>query len=51
MAIRVLRQHEVSFEPHLYTWEARGGTRASAEHLNVDEHVVIKTLIFEDEKK
>jgi Cys-tRNA(Pro) deacylase len=51
MAIRVLRQHQVSFEPHLYTWEARGGTRASAEHLNVDEHVVIKTLIFEDEKK
>lgn len=51
MAIRVLRQHDVAFEPHLYTWEARGGTRASAEHLNVDEHVVIKTLIFEDEKK
>ncbi|HEX2870307.1 MAG TPA: aminoacyl-tRNA deacylase [Polyangiaceae bacterium] len=50
MAVRVLRQHQVSFEPHLYTWEARGGTRASAEHLGVDEHV-IKTLIFEDEKK
>lgn len=51
MAIRVLRQHEVPFEPHLYMWEARGGTRASAEHLGVDEHAVIKTLIFEDEKK
>ena len=51
MAIRVLRQHQVPFEPHLYAWEARGGTRASAEHLNVNEHVVIKTLIFEDEKK
>lgn len=51
MAVRVLRQHQVSFEPHLYTWEARGGTRASAEHLGVDEHAVIKTLIFEDEKK
>ena len=23
MAIRVLRQHGVSFTPHLYTWEAR----------------------------
>ena len=51
MAVRVLRQRQVPFEPHLYTWEPRGGTRASAEHLQVDEHVVIKTLIFEDEKK
>ena len=51
MAIRVLRQHQVPFAPHLYAWEARGGTRASAEHLAVDEHSVIKTLIFQDEKK
>jgi len=51
MAIRVLRQHQVPFTPHLYAWEARGGTRASAEHLAVDEHSVIKTLIFQDEKK
>jgi len=51
MAIRALRQHAVNFTPHLYTWEPRGGTRASAEHLAVDEHLVIKTLIFEDEAK
>jgi Cys-tRNA(Pro) deacylase len=51
MAVRVLRQHRVEFIPHLYTWEARGGTRASAEHLGVDEHAVIKTLIFEDESR
>lgn len=51
MAVRVLRQHQVAFEPHLYSWEPRGGTRASAEHLQVDEHLVIKTLIFEDERK
>lgn len=51
MAVRVLRQHQVPFEPHLYTWEPRGGTRASAAHLQVDEHLVIKTLIFEDERK
>jgi Cys-tRNA(Pro) deacylase len=51
MAVRVLREHGVAFEPHLYTWEPRGGTRASAEHLHVDEHLVIKTLIFEDERK
>ena len=51
MAIRALRQHRVEFTPHLYAWEARGGTRASAEHLGVDEHLVVKTLIFETEAK
>ena len=51
MAIRTLRQHKVEFTPHLYTWEPRGGTLASSEHLGVDEHAVIKTLIFEDEAK
>lgn len=51
MAVRTLRQHSVAFTPHLYTWEAHGGTQASARHLGVDEHRVIKTLIFEDESK
>jgi len=51
LAIRALRAGNVAFEPHLYAWEAHGGTRASAEALGVDEHAVIKTLIFEDERK
>ena len=51
MAIRALRQHQVDFTPHLYTWEPRGGTQASAQHLGVDEHAVVKTLIFEDDAK
>jgi Cys-tRNA(Pro) deacylase len=51
MAIRALRAGNVAFEPHLYAWEAHGGTRASAEALGVDEHSVVKTLIFEDEAK
>lgn len=51
MAIRVLRKHAVPFEPRLYDWEPRGGTRASAKALGVDEHAVIKTLIFEDERR
>ncbi|HEX4454311.1 MAG TPA: aminoacyl-tRNA deacylase [Kofleriaceae bacterium] len=50
MAIRVLRAANVAFEPHLYTWVEHGGTRASSEVLGVDEHAVIKTLIFEDER-
>jgi Cys-tRNA(Pro) deacylase len=51
MAVRVLRQHQVEFTAHLYSWEPRGGTHASAVHLGVDEHAVVKTLIFEDESK
>ncbi len=51
MAVRVLRQNKVEFTPHLYAWEAHGGTAASAQHLGVDEHQVIKTLIFEDDAK
>ena len=51
MAIRVLRQNKVEFTPHLYVWEPRGGTAASASHLGVPEHDVVKTLIFEDEAK
>ena len=51
MAIRVLRQQRVEFTPHLYKWEPRGGTSASSTHLGVDEHAVVKTLIFEDEAR
>ena len=51
MAVRTLRQHKVEFTAHLYAWEPRGGTRASSEHLAVDEHQVIKTRIFEDDAK
>ncbi len=49
MAIRALRAAAVAFVPRSYAWEPRGGTRASAEALGVDEHAVIKTLIFEDD--
>ena len=51
MAIRALRAADVAFVPHLYAWEPHGGTAASAHHLGVDEHVVVKTLIFEDERR
>ena len=51
MAIRVLRQQKVEFTPHVYAYEPRGGTRVSSELLGVDEHAVVKTLIFEDESR
>ncbi|MET0792209.1 MAG: aminoacyl-tRNA deacylase [Polyangiaceae bacterium] len=51
LAIRALRAAQVSFEPHVYSWEAHGGTAHSAAALGVNEHAVIKTLIFEDDQK
>jgi Cys-tRNA(Pro) deacylase len=46
-AIRALREAKVEFSPHLYDYVEKGGTRVSAEALGVDEHAVIKTLVFE----
>jgi Cys-tRNA(Pro) deacylase len=51
-AIRVLREKKIDFQPHMYTYEERGGTGVSARALNVPEHEVVKTLVMEtDEKK
>jgi Cys-tRNA(Pro) deacylase len=49
-AVRVLRQHNVAFEPHLYGYEDKGGTAVCSRELQVAEHAIIKTLIMEDER-
>lgn len=46
-AIRVLREKKVDFTPHVFEYVEKGGTRHSAQILGVDEHAVVKTLIFE----
>ncbi|NHC06282.1 aminoacyl-tRNA deacylase [Azonexus fungiphilus] len=48
-ATKFLKANKVAFTPHLYAYEEHGGTRVSARELGVDEHCVVKTLIFEDE--
>ncbi|HEX8028186.1 MAG TPA: Cys-tRNA(Pro) deacylase [Vicinamibacterales bacterium] len=50
-AIHFLRQRGVAFTEHEYRYEERGGTAVSSRELGVDEHIVIKTLIMEDEHK
>jgi Cys-tRNA(Pro) deacylase len=50
-AVRVLRAAGVAFTDHLYAYEEHGGTAASSRVLGVDEHVVVKTLVFEDDAK
>ena len=50
-AIRVLREQKVEFVPHFFEYVEKGGTKHSAAVLGVDEHAVIKTLIFETNEK
>ena len=50
-AIRVLREKKIFFTPHIFEYVEKGGTRHSAEVLSVDEHTVVKTLIFETSEK
>lgn len=50
-AIRLLKQHKVKFTLLRYKYEDKGGTRASARELKVDEHLVIKTLVMEDDQQ
>jgi Cys-tRNA(Pro) deacylase len=49
--IRVLRENKADFILRPYNYEERGGTAVSARELGVDEHLVIKTLVMEDENR
>jgi Cys-tRNA(Pro) deacylase len=48
-AIQDLQKQKVMFTLHPYQYEEPGGTKLSAMKLGVDEHIVIKTLVMEDE--
>lgn len=50
-AVRYLREKKVDFVPRLYDYVEKGGTAESAKQLGVDEHAVVKTLIFETDEK
>ncbi len=50
-AVHALRKHGLAFTEHEYRYEHKGGTAVSSRALGVDEHQVVKTLVFEDEKK
>jgi Cys-tRNA(Pro) deacylase len=51
MAIRALRAAKVTFVPHTYPYQRAAAPRPSSAALGVDEHEVVKTLIFEDDRK
>ena len=50
-AVRYLREKKIDFVPRLYEYVEKGGTRESAKQLGVDEHSVVKTLVFETNEK
>ena len=47
----MLKQHGVIYTEHIYEYVEHGGTSVSSSSLGVDEHHVVKTLIFEDDKR
>jgi Cys-tRNA(Pro) deacylase len=49
LATQLLRKHGIAFGEHPYDYVEHGGTEQSARQLGVDEHIVIKTLVMEDE--
>jgi Cys-tRNA(Pro) deacylase len=50
-AVRMLRDKQINFEPHLYDYQEHGGTGRSAAELGVDEHSVVKTLVMETDQR
>jgi len=50
-AIRQLKDGGLSFTIHSYNYEERGGTGVAARELQVAEHAVIKTLVFETDTR
>ena len=48
-ATRLLKQHRIAYSTHLYEYQAHGGTALSARALNLPEHLIVKTLVMQDE--
>ena len=48
-ATQLLRAHKVAFTEHPYDYVEHGGTEESARQLGLDEHVVVKTLVMQDQ--
>ena len=48
-AAAFLKAQGVAYTEHPYAYEEHGGTEVSARELGVEEHVVIKTLVMQDQ--
>ena len=50
-ATSMLKQHGVQYTEHVYAYVEHGGTGVSSSSLGFDEHHIVKTLIFENDKR
>ena len=48
-ATQMLKAHKVAFTEHPYDYVEHGGTEESARQLGLDEHMVVKTLVMQDQ--
>ena len=48
-ATQLLRQHGMAFTEHPYDYVEHGGSAESARQLGLDEHMVVKTLVMQDQ--
>ncbi|WP_372370007.1 aminoacyl-tRNA deacylase [Candidatus Uabimicrobium sp. HlEnr_7] len=48
-AIRLLKQNNINFTPHLYKYEEHGGAKLAAQTLGITAHQVIKTIVMHNE--
>lgn len=49
-ALRFLEQKKITFTPHIYPYEEKGGAKAAAHQLKVPEVQVIKTIAVKADK-
>jgi len=48
-ATQFLKQNKVAYTEHVYDYVEHGGSGEAARQLRLDPHVVVKTLVMEDE--
>lgn len=49
LATQMLKAHKVEFTEHPYEYVEHGGTEESAKQLGLPEHMVVKTLVMQDQ--
>jgi Cys-tRNA(Pro) deacylase len=50
-AIRLLKSEGIAYAVHSYRFHDKDVARSAAQELGIDEHLVVKTLVFEDDQR
>lgn len=50
-ATRFLKEKQIPFELHSYKYEQHGGTERASSQLLVDENMIVKTIVMEDDSR